>query len=290
MRTFATGPGYGGLVVYGAAAKEPFFAALDAYMTPGGGSNDPKSAINPASTLQLVNGEWTPGFLNVYMYADEDPNPRALQNFTAIPAENVVFGGAALHDSWVSISSSLAGMATQEDRTLFWAITFKADRRAIDIVAKAFYAGASNELKHVEGLSMVISFQPLTKPFLEASKRQGANIMGLDPDEDGRHFAGILFPTWKLARDDEAVYSFTRKAAAAMEEQLRKLDLFNPYIYINDGAKGQRPFDSYAHGVHVARLQEIQAKYDPDGFLRDHFQHGFELAPVGSPRRQHAEL
>ncbi|KAI1737100.1 hypothetical protein F4680DRAFT_468329 [Xylaria scruposa] len=83
--------------------------------------------------------------------------------------------------------------------------------------------------------------------------------MGLDPDEHSRHFAGILFPTWKLARDDNAVYDFTRKAALEMEEKLRKLDLFNPYVYINDAAKGQRPFEMYAEGAHLTRLREIQA-------------------------------
>ncbi|KAI0533249.1 hypothetical protein GGR58DRAFT_487585 [Xylaria digitata] len=188
MRTFAAGSAYGGLVIYSASAKELFFGALDAYMAPGGGDDDPKSAINPASTLQLINGEWTPRFLNVYMYADKDANPRALQNFTGIPSEYVILGGTSLYECWVDIPSSLAAMATREDRTLFWAVTFKADRRAIDIVTQVFYAGASNELKDVEGLSMTISFQPLTMPFLMASKMRGGNLMGLEPDKDGRHF------------------------------------------------------------------------------------------------------
>ncbi|KAI0187182.1 hypothetical protein EV127DRAFT_513848 [Xylaria flabelliformis] len=216
MRIFTTSLAYGGLVMYGAAAKEPFFAALDAYMAPGGDSDDPKSAINPASTLQFVDGEW---------------NPRALENFTNIPTENVAFGSAALHDSWVDIPNSLAAMASREDRTLFWAITFKSDRRAVDIVTQMFYAGASKELKHT---ALV---------------------------------AGILFPTWKLARDDNAVYGFTRKAALEMEEKLRTLNLFNPDVYINDAAKGQRPFEMYAGGAHLARLQGIQVQYDPDGFM-----------------------
>jgi hypothetical protein len=188
MRTFSAGPAFGGLVVYDAAAEETFFAALDAYMAPGGGSDDPKSAINPASTMSLVNGEWTHRFLNVYMYDDNDAHPLALQNFTSIPAENVVFGCAQLHDSWVSIPSSLAAMATRDDRQLFWAITFKADRQSIDIVSQVFYAGAESELGHVEGLSMTISFQPLTTSYLTASMMKGGNLMGLDPAKDSRHF------------------------------------------------------------------------------------------------------
>ncbi|KAI0556185.1 hypothetical protein F4679DRAFT_578307 [Xylaria curta] len=103
----------------GAAAKEPLFATLDAYMAPGGGSDDPRSAINPASMLQFIDGEWVPGYLKVYMFADADENPHALKNFTNIPAEHIVFSSAALHNSWINIPNSLAAMTSQEDRTLF---------------------------------------------------------------------------------------------------------------------------------------------------------------------------
>ena len=188
IRTFTAGAAYGGLVVYSPTAQDLFFDALGAYMAPGGGSDDPKSAINPASILQFVNGEWVRGVLNVYMYADKDASPRALENFTSIPAEHVVMGATSLHGSWRAIPDSLAAMVTQEDRTLFWAITLKADRRAIDIAHEVFYAGATNELKHVKDLSMTISFQPLTVPFLQASKDKGGNLMGLDPDKDGRSY------------------------------------------------------------------------------------------------------
>ncbi|KAK5637274.1 hypothetical protein RRF57_012986 [Xylaria bambusicola] len=254
MRTFPAGPAYGGLVAYGAAAEEQFFASLDAVY---------------ATTCRWGMGAGI---------------PERLHNFTSIASEHVVFGSTELHDSWIDIPRSLASMATRDDRTLFWAITFKADRRAIDIVTELFYAGAVNELKHVEGLSLAISFQPLTVPYLTASKMKAGNLMGLDPDKDSGHFAGILFPTWKFEKDDEAVYGFTRKAAMAMEEQLRKLDLFNHTF-----TSMMQPRDRNLFGTHLARLQEIRAKYDPDGFIRDYLQHGFELASPGSPR-SHGEL
>ncbi|KAK9426641.1 putative FAD-binding PCMH-type domain-containing protein [Seiridium unicorne] len=287
LRTFSAGPAYGGLVVYGPTAEEQFLNALDAYMEPGGGSDDPKSAINPVSTLQFVDGKWTRGFLNVYMYADGDASPHALENFTSIPTEHVVIDAASLHESWTGIPNTLAGMATREDRTLFWAITFKADRRAVDIANEVFYAGASNELKHVEGLSMIVSFQPLSRPFLKASREKGGNLMGLDPDKDGGSYAGILYPIWKNAEDDEAVLGFTREAAKKIEEKMRELGLFNPYVYLNDAAKGQKPFENYAGGANLARLRAVQAKYDPEGFLKDCLQHGFELGPTSS---HHGEL
>jgi hypothetical protein len=74
-----------------------------------------------------------------------------------------------------------------------------------------------------------------------------------------------------------------------MEEKLSKLGRFSPYVYINDAAKGQKPFESYAGGAHVARLEAIQVRYDPDGFVRDYLQHGFELASTDDSTH-HAEL
>lgn len=252
IRTFAAGAAYGGLMVYRNTAQDLFLDALDAYMAPGGGSDDPKSAINPASIFQFVDGQWVRGFLNVYLYADEDDNPRALENFTSIPAEHVVMGTAGLHESWTEIPNILAGMVTQEDRTLFWAITFKADRRAIDIAHEIFYAGASNELKHVEGLLMTISFQPLTMPFLQASKDKGGNIMGLDPDKDGRSYGEHSF--WLLSVDIVLFLGFL----LLTEDKNQSSGHFVPYMEEGRGRRGSAYL--YAKGCQEDRREDARAR------------------------------
>lgn len=56
-----------------------------------------------------------------------------------------------------------------------------------------------------------------------------------------------------------------------MAKQLGNLSLFNLYVYINNAAEGQKPFDSYAQGTHSARLQAVQAKHDSDEFIRENF-------------------
>ncbi|KAJ8106108.1 hypothetical protein ONZ43_g7174 [Nemania bipapillata] len=277
MRTFDAGGAYGGLVVYNSGAEKRFFNALVDYMAPGGGSDDPKSAINAVSTLVPVNGSWQYGFFNVYMYAEENPRPRAIENFTSIPEEHVVLDGAKLHSTWTAIPNSMAAVGGHGLRQLFWAMTLKADHRVIAISNETFYAGALNELKDVEGLSMVISYQSLTRVWLEASREKGGNLMGLSPEKDGGSFATILIPTWKHAADDEAVLAFVRKSAEEIKAKTSKLGLFNSYVYLNDAASGQNPFENYAGGVHLPRLRAIQAKYDPDGFIRDYLQHGFSF-------------
>ncbi|KAJ8120935.1 hypothetical protein O1611_g10233 [Lasiodiplodia mahajangana] len=246
-------------------------------MAPGGGSDDPKSAINAVSTLVPVDGGWEYGFFNVYMYAEKTPHPRAIENFTSIPEEHVVLDATALHSSWTAVPNSMAAVGAHGLRQLFWAMTLKADHRVIAITNETFYAGAFNELKDVEELSLVLSYQSLTRVWLQTSKGKGGNLMGLDPEKDGGNFACILIPTWKHAEDDDVVLAFVRKAAEEIEAKTRKLGLFNPYIYLNDAAKGQKPFENYAGGTHLPRLRNIQAKYDPDGYFRDYLQHGFDL-------------
>ncbi|KAI0868731.1 FAD-binding domain-containing protein [Hypoxylon argillaceum] len=277
MRTFDVGGAFGGLAVYSSGAEKLFFNALVDYMAPGGGSEDPKSAINAVSTLTPVDGDWQYGFFNVYMYTEENPRPRAIENFTSIPKEHVVLDVTALHSSWTAIPNSMAAVGAHGLRQLFWTMTLKADHRVIAITNETFYSGAFNELKDVEGLSMALSYQSLTRVWLQASKEKGGNFMGLSPERDGGSFATILIPTWKHAADDEAVLAFVRKSAEEIEAKTRKLGIFNPFVYLNDAASGQNPFESYAGGVHLPRLRAIQAKYDTDGYIRDYLQHGFDL-------------
>ncbi|KAI0516777.1 FAD-binding domain-containing protein [Xylaria bambusicola] len=288
MRTFGVTSAYGGLAVYNSGAEEGFYNALVSYMRPGGGSDDPKSAINAVSTLTLVDGSWSYGFFNVYMHAGEDPSPRSFENFTAIPKEHVTLDATELHQSWTSIPNSMVAVGAHGSRQLFWAITLKADRQSIAIANRTFYSGAFADLGGVEGLSLVVSYQSLTSVWLQKSKEKGGNLMGLDPERDGGSFATILISTWSREEDDEAILAFTRKASGIIEAETKKLGLFNPFIYLNDAAKDQKPFERYAGGTNLPRLRDIQVKYDPDGFIRNYLQHGFDfgLGEAG----QHSEL
>lgn len=82
---------------------------------------------------------------------------------------------------------------------------------------------------------------------------------------------------WENEEDDDAVYSFVSKAADTIQRETQRLGLYNPFVYINDAAGTQKPFEALGHGKSLPKLKYIQKKYDPDGFLRNNLQHGFAL-------------
>lgn len=83
---------------------------------------------------------------------------------------------------------------------------------------------------------------------------------------------------WNDEADDEAVYSFVSKAADEVSSRTQELGLGLPFVYLNDAAKPQRPFETYgAGGSSLRRLKDVRKKYDPDGFFQHYLQHGFGL-------------
>ena len=83
---------------------------------------------------------------------------------------------------------------------------------------------------------------------------------------------------WENAEDDAAVLEFSRVSAQQIREQTKALGLFNEFTYLGDSAQGQSPFASYANGRNLPKLNAIQDKYDPDGFLKYYLHRGFPLA------------
>lgn len=82
---------------------------------------------------------------------------------------------------------------------------------------------------------------------------------------------------WLHEKDDKDVYDFIQKTGQEVERKLKALGLWTPFIYLNDAASFQKPFQSYKNGKNLPRLRSIRDKYDPNGFLRDYLAHGFKL-------------
>jgi hypothetical protein len=83
---------------------------------------------------------------------------------------------------------------------------------------------------------------------------------------------------WKNAEDDAAVLKFSQVSAQQIQEQTEALGLHNKFVYLGDSAHGQLPFESYANGENLPKLDTIRDKYDPDGFLEQYLHRGFPLA------------
>lgn len=83
LRTYPSGTVWGGAVAYAPNTTTQYLDAFGAYLSPGGGVEDPKGNMMPSYSYTPSTGAITAG--NVYVYNAPINNPKAFENFTAIP-------------------------------------------------------------------------------------------------------------------------------------------------------------------------------------------------------------
>ncbi|KAI2601920.1 FAD-binding domain-containing protein [Hypoxylon sp. NC1633] len=277
VRTFPVTSAFGGLTVWSGAAGPEVLASLTSYMAPGGGVENPNVHIDVFSGISFTNGSPTLEYYNIALYPGHDAKPTALENFTAISADLTLANGVAVHQSWAEVPKQLDSFSTRALRSLFYAISFEATEESIKLYNKTIIDNAVAMVSKVEGLATYAVYQPVSKQYLQASKDRGSNVLGLDPEVDGTFIAGIILSMWENAEDDAAVLKFSQTSAQQIIKQTKALGLYNKFIYLGDSAQGQLPFESYANGKNLPKLEAIRHRYDPEGFLEHYLHRGFPL-------------
>ena len=103
VKTLPITTAYVGGIVWPAAGIDPFLDAVGSFVLPGGGSDDPFVAINPAIALTPENG--TIEATNIVFHQGSDPLPASLANFTAI--SGAFFNDTGVRPSWASLATEL---------------------------------------------------------------------------------------------------------------------------------------------------------------------------------------
>ncbi|KAL2833627.1 hypothetical protein BJY01DRAFT_253384 [Aspergillus pseudoustus] len=258
------------------SAVEAWFDVLGSYLAPGwGGVGDPLSALSPTVAMTPHNGTYE--VLVLKWYGAPDPAPRAFEKFStsSIPGPTLQDRGGVTPWNYLSQALDSPAYASRDRRQLFFAVSFKADARAVSIANRTVFKRAGEELKNVRGSTITLAYQPISKAWLGASKGAGGSALGLEP-EDGPFIAGLISTTWEDASDDELVLTFNREVVASINEQNSALGLDHPFVYMNDAGPGQDPFASYGEKS-LKRLRRIQRGVDEDGVLRAQLAHAFDL-------------
>ncbi|KAL2822609.1 hypothetical protein BJX63DRAFT_427170 [Aspergillus granulosus] len=274
VTTFEIGDAYSSGTIWTSAATEQWFSALNAYLAPGGGAEDVNAAIMPIVALTPENATYE--VISLEFYSEADDSPTAFENFTAIDAPTLLQQRHVGLWTYLSTALDTPAYAAKDQRQLFWAISFRADPRAISIANHTVFDQALVDLKDVTGCAITFNYQPISKAWLEAAENLGGDSIGLDPN-DGPFIAGLISTTWSNAEDDETVYQFSRDAAESIKRQTEELGLYHPFIFLNDAASGQDPFPTYGGGESQERMRAIQDKYDREGVLKNLLAHGFPL-------------
>jgi FAD/FMN-containing dehydrogenase len=182
LKTFAVTSAYvGGTIWDGgdASAQAQFFSALDAYMLPGGGVDDP--GVATSAIVSVAPGSGASQLISIRLAPGTDGDPEAFENFTAINAPVIQRVGGTVVPDWTEILGALEQSGERGSRRLFWSVSFDADSRAIRIANETVVGLAIEELADVSGAVVALTYQPVSRDWLLASQRNGGNVLDLDP-------------------------------------------------------------------------------------------------------------
>lgn len=222
-----------------------------------GAPADSKAAIIPTIlTFPSAN-------LTVYaaarFYDSLTDSPAAFENFTA-PRLPPVADSYALQPLADYIAATDA-LQPNGLRQAFRTLSSLVDRDAVQEVHDTFVSEVTSKLAGIAGLQASITFQPVTKSFLQKSVDSGGNPQGVDVSK-APFFWMVENWTWSNASDDDTVQSIADTITADINVVLAKKSYSATYLYMNDAGKGQRVFQSYPV-ANLRKLKLIRTKYDP---------------------------
>ncbi|KAF9881673.1 FAD binding domain-containing protein [Colletotrichum karsti] len=222
------------------------------------GSADGKAAIIP--TILTYPSYNITAYAAARFYDSETAPGTAFENFTS-PVLVPVDDSYALQPlaEYVSAVDALQPTGLRQE---FRVLSLVVDREAVALVHDSFIEAANSRLSSIVGLSASISFQPITKEFIEQGiSRGGPDPQGVDPAK-APYFWVVENLSWQNAKDDVTAREFAETVTVDIETALEAKGVAGGYLYLNDAGKGQRIFQSYP-SANVAKLKAIRTKYDP---------------------------
>ncbi|PGG97504.1 hypothetical protein AJ79_09174 [Helicocarpus griseus UAMH5409] len=268
FKYFEVGQVFGGSVVWDPAHYADYLAAEASFISPGGGHEDTKAAIMPNFEISLLTEKIAHGA--VLLYNAPDPDPVALQNFTAIPATSGYLGV----QDFTNITASTNAYATRDFRWSFYDVTLKADARSMYLINDTVISLAKQEIPGLN-VSVGAAVQPVTQQHLKAARAAGGDALDLDP-EDGSFIIALIYANWDDPALDPQVVRWSELAISELTKRAKAEDLHYPFIFLNDAGPGQNPFETYGKGKSLPKLQQVSKAYDPEGVFQT-YTGGFKV-------------
>ncbi|KAF4425881.1 Bifunctional solanapyrone synthase [Colletotrichum fructicola] len=273
-----------GLVVEATAAN----AYSDLYWALKGGGNSfaivtrfdlktvksPKVWVGISQYAQNDSAKYLDAVYNFGKYGSADGKAAIIPTILTYPSYNITaYAAARFYDSETALATAFENFTSPtltpvadsyalQPLAEFRVLSLVVNREAVDLVHDSFIAAATSKLSPIIGLSASITFQPITKEFIEQGiSRGGPNPQGVDPAK-APYFWVVENLSWQDAKDDAAARSFTETVTADIEAALEAKGVSGGYLYLNDAGKGQRIFQTYP-AANLARLKAVRTKYDP---------------------------
>jgi len=302
LKTFQVKAVYaGGTVWDGRENVQPVANAIQNFILPGGGIEDPETELNPSIEVHPHESErlWRSYYLPFVNGTYSSP-PRSIENFTSIQA-TPWYNTVGQRDDWVSLAREVSSVDNNLRREQFRALALKNVPGVVDLAVNVVLKPAMEDnkwsrLKQVNGSVVSVAYQPISKQMLQAAKRSG-DAFDLDP-ADGSFMGMLILPrpylshtiaeltrriviliatNWLDAQWDDLMYSYSEDAAKRLKAKAKELGVFYDFVYLNDAAGGQNPYATFGKGKSLPRMQKIQKAYDPKKVIKNLMTSGFKL-------------
>ncbi|KAI8218263.1 Bifunctional solanapyrone synthase [Colletotrichum sp. SAR 10_77] len=234
----------------------------------------PKVWVGISQYAQNDSAKYLDAVYNFGKYGSADGKAAIIPTILTYPSYNITaYAAARFYDSETApatafenftspVLAPVADSYALQPLAEFRVLSLVVNREAVDLVHDSFIAAATSKLSSIVGLSASITFQPITKEFIEQGiSRGGPNPQGVDPAK-APYFWVVENLSWQDAKDDAAARGFAETVTADIEAALEAKGVAGGYLYLNDAGKGQRIFQTYP-AANLARLKAIRTKYDP---------------------------
>lgn len=160
-----------------ASTRDKFLEALGNFGQHG--SSDPKAAVIP--TAYFIAAGKSTIYITMIFYDNSEAkcDQPALTDFTALPAFANTYGPTTL----ATYAGSTDILMNDNARQVFRVLSSLASPEALHIAHDTYIESAKRELGDVDGLRGGLTFQPITKNFIQQGIEKGGNPQGLDAEK-----------------------------------------------------------------------------------------------------------
>ncbi|KAF2180129.1 bifunctional solanapyrone synthase [Zopfia rhizophila CBS 207.26] len=261
LATYPVGKVWGGTLVYTNDQRDALMRAFSTHQRQG--QLDTNSAL--LSYMGITNNTI---YVNL-VYLDGVDHPKSFQPFYDIPK---IADTTAIHDNFTDLIK--AGVDLVVPRWTQGATTFLLDEATYVDVGR-LCQNASNTLSAIQGGTMILMPQPISKSMVTGSWKRGPNPMAQNLKEAAQMWLSINIG-WVLAEDDAKVATILEDIFCKIDDLTKSRGLYHPFIFANDASDVQKPLASYGRDV-FAKLRQVRSVVDPNAFFQKNFPGGYKL-------------
>ncbi|OAL43510.1 bifunctional solanapyrone synthase [Pyrenochaeta sp. DS3sAY3a] len=262
LKTYPLGKVWGGTIVYYGEFRDQLMEAFATYQQ--SGQLDKKSAV--LSYLAINNAT---AYVSL-AYLEPVDRPEVFAPFYNISGAMIVADTTAIRDSFSSLFSEDINRVVP--RWTFAATTFYLDSKTYKDAAEIAQE-ATKKLANVNGATMVLMPQPISRSMVQASRASGQSPFTVT-DREQMWFC--INMGWNLESDDEAVGNILMETLDAIDTMTKQRGLYDRFIFPNDAYHRQDPLRSFGQNAY-RKMRGIANTYDPDRIFQRQVPGGFKL-------------